>query len=419
MKISLLIIGDEILSGETLDTNAHFISKILNENGFNINQKLTVGDTENEIINGIEFLYQNSDFIITTGGLGPTKDDVTKYALMKYFGGELVVNQEMKTYLTERYQKRGLEVNELTSLQASVPSSAEVLINTVGTAPVMWFNQNNKQLVTLPGVPYEMKYLIENLILPKLLEKFSTAFILHETIRTVAVPESKLAAILNDVEAAIEAAITTENYYKLAYLPELGMVKLRLTGIGKSQTEITANLAKWKKEIDAITAKYIYGFGDESLATAVGKLLMKKSATLGIAESCTGGFLSHLITSATGSSAYYLGSVISYGYEVKTNLLGVQKQTLESHGAVSEETCNEMVSGTLKQLNTTYAIAITGIAGPGGGTPEKPVGTVWIGVGNQTETITKKFLFDRNRTENIQLSAVYALDMLRKFIEVK
>ena len=417
MKVGLLIIGDEILSGETLDTNSQFAAQLLNENGFNLVSRITVGDRENEIIKGLESLLNDAEIVITCGGMGPTKDDITKNTIAAYFGSDMVWNKEVENELKSRYEKTGRVLNELTIQQSLVPEKAEIIMNPVGTAPVFWFNKGEKVVITLPGVPLEMRYIMQNIILDKIKTRFVADFILHETIRTVGIAESAIAGKLKELEEVIEKNCTPDNYFKLAYLPELAMVKLRLTGIGKNQELITRNISLWKSQIEEIVSEFIYGYGDDELAATIGETLKKKKATLSTAESCTGGYIAHLISSIPGSSEYYQGSVITYAYEFKEDLLGVNKETLTRYGAVSEETCREMIAGALKNLNTDYVITTTGIAGPGGGTPEKPVGTVWIGVGNKDRIVTKKFVFNRNRTENIHLFAINALDMLRRMLK--
>ena len=417
MKTALLIIGDEILSGDTLDTNSRFAARLLNENGIHVIRRLTVGDREDEIKEALASLLKDADLVISCGGMGPTKDDVTKKSFASYFGSELIWDKNVEEELKSRYAKAGRVLNELTLAQSLVPEKAEVIINPVGTAPVFWFEENGKAVVTLPGVPSEMRYLMSNIILEKIKKRFTTNVICHETIRTVGAAESMIAGKLKDIEEEIEKTSAENTYYKLAYLPELSMVKLRLTGIGKDEKEIMGNISKWKSEIVSIMEEFIYGYGEEELAEAIGKTLRNKHATLGTVESCTGGYIAHLITSIPGSSDYYHGSIISYANEIKTDLLAVNKNTIESFGAVSEETCRELVAGALKQLKTDYVIATTGIAGPSGGTELKPTGTVWIGVGSREGIITKKFLFNRSRTENIQFFGIMGLDMLRRVLK--
>jgi nicotinamide-nucleotide amidase len=417
MNIALLIIGDEILSGETLDTNARYITQQLNKEGFNVSKKLTVGDRLNEIIDGIKYLFIESDFIITTGGLGPTKDDVTKYAFCEYFQSELVLNNEVLQYLQERYTKAGRELTALNQYQAMVPAKAKTLINPVGTAPVFWFNESGKSLTCLPGVPTEMRYLIENVVLPELKTQYGMSdTIIHQTIQTIGVPESTLAEKISHIESDIEANSNMDTFYKLAYLPELGNVKLRITGRGRDSKAIEEKINGWVSRIQTEINPYIFGYGNQNISEAIGEMLLSKGLTLSTAESCTGGYLAHLITNISGSSAYYNGSIISYANEVKVNNLSVDSQVIDNEGAVSQSVAEMMVKGALKSLNTDIAVSTTGIAGPNGGSDEKPIGTVWIAVGNKEKVVSKKYFFNRNRTDNIHLFAISALDMVRKFI---
>ena len=416
MKTALLIIGDEILNGNTLDTNSNFAAKKLNENGFNITTKITIGDSKEQILDTIADLFNKVDFIITTGGLGPTKDDITKTTLAEYFNCELVSNPEILSYLEERFAKMGRTLNELNKTQALIPTKAEGIINPVGTAPVMWFNHNGKALVTLPGVPKEMQYLIENIVIPKAIETFKVDEIIHSNLYTVGIPESSLAEILAPVDEEIINQ-TSSNYYKLAYLPDFGIVKLRLSGIGKNKEEIQNQLLIWKDKIKTLAGQYIFSEEDKTnLSQIIGNQLIALNKTVSTAESCTGGYLAHLFTQNSGSSQYYYGSVISYDNSVKEHLLNVPIQILDEHGAVSKEVAELMVKGALSKLNTDYAIATTGIAGPDGGSEAKPVGTIWIAVGDKNQIISKSFRFNFTRTQNIHIFAITALDMLRKFI---
>ncbi|MGZ5245250.1 MAG: CinA family nicotinamide mononucleotide deamidase-related protein [Bacteroidia bacterium] len=418
MKAAILVIGDEILGGNTLDTNSHFAAGLLREHNFEVQNILTVADTAQAIKNGLDILFSFADIIISTGGLGPTKDDITKQVITEYFGTQLVFNDEVYENLNQRYAKRGLTVNELTKTQAFVPQSADVIQNPVGTAPVFWMeNKNNgKVLITLPGVPGEMRFLIEGAVLPRLKQRFATGHVVQKAIHTVGVAESALAMKLEDVEARIEAANNPDEFYKLAYLPTLNMVKLQLTARGNDEIQLKNQLNVFVSEIEKRTHEYIFGYDQDVFAAHIGQILLEKKATLSTAESCTGGYLAHQITSVTGSANYYHGSIVSYDNDVKINDLSVKKETLEKYGAVSEETCKEMVEGALKHFGTTYAIATTGIAGPTGDVEGKPIGTVWIGVASEYKMVTKRFQFDRNRLENIHLFAITALDMLRRFV---
>jgi len=416
MKAAILVIGDEILSGNVQDTNSTFAARLLFENNISVAHILAVADTENAIKEGIKYLFERVDIVISSGGLGPTRDDVTKTAIVSYFKTELVFDKVIYDDLTARYTRSGRPLNALNSDQAMVPASAEIIRNDVGTAPIFWMEQEGKVLVTLPGVPSEMRYMFEKILLPRIVERFGSGKISRIFLQVIGIPESDLAMKLVEVENQIEAASNDHEHYKLAYLPSMGTIRLQIIGSGEDSKKIESNINNFKEEILSKAGKYIYAEGDESISTYIGKILREKRATVSTAESCTGGYLAHLITSVSGSSDYYQGSIISYANEVKTKELGVSELTLEKFGAVSEETCREMVTGCLKKFNTTYAIVTTGIAGPNGDTDGKPVGLVWIGVGNKNNMVISSFQFRRNRIENIHLFAVSALDMLRKFV---
>jgi len=416
MKAAILVIGDEILSGNVQDTNSSFAARLLFQNNISLAHILTVADTENAIKQGIEYLFERADFIISSGGLGPTRDDVTKTAIVSYFNTELVFDQSIYDDLTARYARQGKPLNDLNRGQAMVPKSAEIMENKVGTAPIFWMEKEDKVLVTLPGVPSEMRYMFENVLLPRVVERFGSEKIGRITLQVIGIPESDLAIKLVEVENQIEGASNENERYKLAYLPAMGTIRLQIIGSGNDSAKIEAKINDFKEQILSKAGKYIYAEGDDGISTYIGRILREKHATISTAESCTGGYLAHLITSVPGSSDYYQGSIISYANEVKTQELGVSESTLNQFGAVSEETCKEMVSGCLKKFNTTYAVVTTGIAGPTGCTEGKPVGLVWIGVGNKDKMVVQSFQFRRNRVENIHLFAVSALDMLRKFV---
>lgn len=418
MKAAILVIGDEILGGNTLDTNSHFAAGLLREHNFQLMNILAVADNAQAIRTGLDMLFSFADIIISTGGLGPTKDDITKQVVTEYFGTRLVFSNDVYENLNQRYAKRGLTVNELTKTQAFVPESADIIQNPVGTAPVFWLEnqQNGKVLITLPGVPGEMRFLIESAVLPRLKQRFNTGHVIQKAINTVGIAESSLAMKLEEVEAKIEAANNPDEFYKLAYLPTLNMVKLQLTARGNDEIQLKNQLDVFAEEIEKRAHEHIFGYDQDVFAAHIGQILLDRKATLSTAESCTGGYLAHQITSVTGSANYYHGSVVSYDNKVKMKDLGVKEETLEKYGAVSEETCKEMVEGALKHFGTTYAISTTGIAGPTGDVEGKPIGTVWIGVASEYKMVTKRFQFDRNRLENIHLFAITALDLLRRFV---
>lgn len=416
MRAALLIIGDEILSGDTLDTNSQFAAALLNSSGFELIHTLSAGDRPEDIRRALDYLFAQADLVISTGGLGPTQDDVTKQVLAEYFHTRLVFSQDVYTHLENWLAGRGVGVNVLNRQQAMVPASARVMNNPVGTAPVFWFEKEGKTLICLPGVPQEMRHILKNIILPQLVVQFDSMPAVQLTINTSGIPESDLAMRIAEVEDQIRRKSSVDTYYKLAYLPGLGGVRLQLTGRGKQQDDIRTALEGFQQDIVSHIGEYVFGYGDTSLQEAVGQMLRDANATVATAESCTGGYLAHLLTSIAGSSAYYIGSVISYANEVKMQELGVREETLRQHGAVSEETLREMLSGALAKFGTTYAMATTGIAGPGGAVDGKPAGTVWIGVAGKEGMVCRQYRFNRSRIDNIHLFAVTALDMLRRYM---
>ena len=409
----IISIGDELLYGQTLDTNAHWISHKLDEYNIKVFQRTTIGDDADQILNAFATAAERVDIVLITGGLGPTKDDLTKPLLAKYFGVGMVHHEEVLRDITLLFAKASREVAALNAQQAELPANCEKITNPMGTAPGMWFYENNTVFVAMPGVPYEMKSIMTQSILPKLHEMFSKGVLHHHIIKTIGITESSLSDLIEDWE------VNLPKHIKLAYLPTKGQVKLRLTGSGD-------DLNILKQEIDALQmaimpkiAKYVYGFGADSLEGVIGQLLNKNNLTLATAESCTGGYLAHMITSVPGSSRYFKGSVIAYSNEVKTAQLGVSTEDLKQQGAVSEKVAKELAEGVRKALNTDIAIATTGIAGPDGGTIEKPVGTVWIAYSDKHKTLAKKFNFSRDRTFIVHWSALAALNMIRLNVGVK
>ena len=409
----IISIGDELLYGQTLDTNAHWISHKLDEYNIKVFQRTTIGDDADQILNAFATAAERVDIVLITGGLGPTKDDLTKSLLAEYFGVGMVRHEEVLRDITLLFAKASREVTALNAQQADLPANCQKITNPVGTAPGMWFYENNTVFVAMPGVPYEMKSIMTQGILPKLHEMFSKGVLHHHIIKTIGITESSLSDLIEDWE------VNLPNHIKLAYLPTKGQVKLRMTGSGD-------NLNTLKQEIDALKmaimpkiAKYVYGFGTDSLEGVIGQLLNNNNLTLATAESCTGGYLAHMITSVPGSSRYFKGSVIAYSNEVKIAQLGVSTEDLKQQGAVSEEVAKAMAEGVKKELNADIAIATTGIAGPDGGTAEKPVGTVWIAYSDKHKTLAKKFNFSRDRTFIVHWSALAALNMIRLNVGVK
>ncbi|HRK25828.1 MAG TPA: competence/damage-inducible protein A [Chitinophagales bacterium] len=411
MQCTIITIGDEILIGQTIDTNSAWMAQQLNFIGIKVFEILSVSDDSAHITNALNRAMQTSQIILTTGGLGPTKDDITKNTLARYFNAELVfvdtVWQDIAAFLT----KRGLTALDSFKTMAYLPANCEVIKNQQGTAAAMWFNEQGKILVSMPGVPHEMKDFMSRIVLPRLQNELQLPAIVHKTIMCVGIGESFIAEKIKSVEDSLPSHI------KLAYLPNYGVVKLRLSGTGAHTKQITEEVNHWTAEIDHILRpKYAYGYDEEDLTEAIGKLLMERNAMLVTAESCTGGLIAHQITAIAGSSRYYKGGVVVYSNELKQALLGVSPNTLLQHGAVSEETVRQMAQGALARMEAQYAVAVSGIAGPGGGSPDKPVGTVWIAVASATEVRTKKLQLARNRSINIELSANLALAELRKLI---
>ena len=409
----IISIGDELLYGQTLDTNAHWISHKLDEYNIKVFQRTTIGDDADQILNAFATAAERVDIVLITGGLGPTKDDLTKPLLAKYFGVGMVHHEEVLRDITLLFAKASREVTALNAQQADLPANCEKITNPVGTAPGMWFYENNTVFVAMPGVPYEMKSIMTQGILPKLHEMFSKGVLHHHIIKTIGITESSLSDLIEDWE------VNLPKHIKLAYLPTKGQVKLRMTGSGDDLNTLKQEIDTLQMAIMPKIAKYVYGFGADSLEGVIGQLLNKNNLTLATAESCTGGYLAHMITSVPGSSRYFKGSVIAYSNEVKIAQLGVSAEDLKQQGAVSEEVAKAMAEGVRKELNADIAIATTGIAGPDGGTVEKPVGTVWIAYSDKYKTLAKKFNFSRDRTFIVHWSALAALNMIRLNVGVK
>ncbi|MBN4051974.1 competence/damage-inducible protein A [Cytophagaceae bacterium AH-315-L13] len=410
MDAEIITIGDEILIGQVIDTNSAWIAQKLNAIGINLVQISSISDKNKDIIVALDHAKERADIVIITGGLGPTKDDITKETLCEYFETELKLNEEVLKNVENYFESKGLQTTKINRDQALLPASCKPLKNNFGTAQGMWFEKNGKVFVSLPGVPYEMKFIMEDSVIPMLSAKINTGNILHKSIMTTGIGESFIAEKLSEVESNLPENI------KLAYLPKPGIVRLRLSGTGNDKSSLETSLNNCSQEIENILSKYVYGYDDEKLEEVIGKLLNERKETISTAESCTGGYISHLITSIPGSSNYYKGSAVVYSNDIKEKILSVNNETLKKHGAVSEQTVIEMAKSVRDQFNTTYSIACSGIAGPDGGTEEKPVGTVWTAVATPKEIITKKFLFESNRERNIEKTAIACLNLLRKFI---
>ncbi len=410
MNAIVLTIGDEILIGQVIDTNSAWIGNTFNEIGINILEILSVGDELNAIKDAIDYAMLKADLIVLTGGLGPTKDDITKTAISQYFGVGMVFSQLTYENIEKIYEKFGRTMTPALSEQCYMPANAVLLNNSLGTAPGMLIEHNSKMLVSLPGVPYEMKTIITEELLPILAKKPSEIKILHKTIMTAGEGETVIAdKILPYLE-------TMPDYIKLAYLPSLGSVRLRLTGKHVDRNQLTTDLDKYANIITEKLGDIIYSTEDRSLEQMLWYLFTHKGLTLSAAESCTGGFFSHKITSIAGSSQYFIGSVVTYSNELKKQLLGVKEETLQIHGAVSEETVKEMASGLLKLTKTSIGVAVSGIAGPGGGSPDKPVGTIWMAISNGDKVITYKINASKDRSKNIEYATTVLMNKLRLFV---
>lgn len=410
MKAEIITIGDELLIGQTIDTNSAWIGAELSLAGFDVHRKTSVHDRRSDILKVLSETAGESDVVIITGGLGPTSDDITKQTLCEFFNTRLVMNNEVLAMVEDMMSRRNFPMNENNRRQAEVPESCTVLTNAAGTAPGMWFEKDRTIFISIPGVPFEMKHIMNQHVLPALKKRFTTQTIIHRNIMTYGTPEARLAEILTSFEAGLPDSV------KLAYLPSSGIIKLRLTGTGNDRLQISEAIEEQVKKLYSIIPELIYGENEESLEMVIGKLLREKKKTLCTAESCTGGNIAHMITSVPGSSQYFTGSVIAYANEIKTQVLGVNGKIIEKEGAVSENVVRLMAEGARKLMKTDYSVATSGIAGPDGGTEEKPVGTLWIAVASGSGTVAEKHTFTTERTANILRFSIVALNLLRKQI---
>ena len=408
MKVSVITIGDEILIGQIVDTNSAWIAKRLNEVGLELSKIYSISDTETAILRTLSRAKEFSDIVIITGGLGPTNDDITKHTLAKYFDDKLVRNQEVLLHIKELFKKFGVEkINKLNEKQADLPSKCRVLFNKLGTASGMWFEKDKKHFISLPGVPHEMKFLMSTYVLPELQSRFSQAVIVHKTILTQGVPESILADIIYTWEQELPSSV------KLAYLPSEGRVRLRLSTRGTDEEALNLAVDQQIEKLQGIIPKLIFGEENDTLEQRVGQELMRLKANVASAESCTGGYVAHLLTQVDGSSAYYKGSVLAYDNSIKESLLGVQSKTIKHFGVVSKQVVEEMALGVQKIMNVDYAIATSGIAGPTGGTEETPVGTIWTAVASPNGVQAVKYQMGTERLWNIKRSSsAVLLDLL-------
>lgn len=402
MNAIIITIGDEILMGQILDTNSQYIARRLTEIGVEVIEELSIPDKRDEIYDSVDYAMQEADLILVTGGLGPTKDDVTKKVLAEYFGSRLVFNPQAMEWLEELLRNRNLPMNENNKSQAYLPDNCRVLRNFKGTASGMWFERGWKSLISMPGVPFEMEHLMDKYVIPDLKARYPHLQLEYRMLKVYDVPESQLAQHLENWEDALKDGI------KLAYLPSPGMVRLRVTAKGEAVKHLDETYESLKKELAGMR----YTEGEDALEKQFGQILRKKGVTVATAESCTGGEIARMITSVPGSSAYYKGSVVSYANEVKINVLGVNAGDIEREGAVSETVVLQMAEGVRKLMGTDYAVSTSGVAGPDGGTADKPVGTVWIGVATPQGSFAKKFVFSFTRERNIAKAAAKALELL-------
>jgi len=410
MRAAIITIGDELLIGQTVDTNSAWMGAELNKAGFDVYRMTSVHDKREDIIMALDETSGITDVVLITGGLGPTSDDITKKTLSEFFNTRLVINQDVLHMIETRMSRRNLLMNENNRKQAEVPESCMVLPNTAGTAPGMWFEKDGTIFVSMPGVPYEMKYIMTEHVLPELNKRFTSQVIINRNIMTYGTFEAKLAEILTGFEDELPESI------KLAYLPASGIIKLRLTATGKDPDKLVDIVDEQVKKLYGIIPEFIFSENEESLEMVIGKLLKSKRKTVSTAESCTGGLIANMITSVPGSSYYYKGSVIAYSNSVKTGLLGVKEDILELYGAVSEQVVIDMAGRARELFGTDYALAISGIAGPDGGTDDKPVGTVWIAVASDEGISAEKHLFGNERLMNMKRFSIAALNQLRKQI---
>ena len=406
MECEIITIGDEILIGQIVDTNSAWMAVALNEIGVSVKQISSVSDEATHITTALEEAKTRAQIILITGGLGPTKDDITKTTLQHYLGGEMVFNDAQFLEIERIFKSYGREVTAINRKQAEVPSTCTCLVNRNGTAPGMWFDTGSHIIVSMPGVPYEMKGLMQAEVLPRLKQRLVLPAIVHRTFRTQGVGESMLAEWISAWEDALP------KHMKLAYLPSPGEVKLRITAKGADVSVLEQEVANQSVELYTLIGKHIYAEGDTRIEQVVHEQLLKNGKSLSLAESCTGGTIASLLTALPGASKYFTGSLVAYSNKVKVNSLGVSTHTLKNHGAVSEQTVIEMALGACKLFKTDYAVAVSGIAGPDGGSEEKPVGTVWIAVAGPTGEQSRKFRFSTSRERNIRMASLAALKML-------
>ncbi len=407
MNIILINIGDELLIGQVVNTNASWMSAYLNEHGMAVCKVLTVADDESEILSSLATSLEEAETVIVTGGLGPTKDDITKAAFCRFFNTELQLHEPSLRAVETYFASRGYTLSDTNRHQAELPACCEPLNNRWGTAPGMWFNHNGRVVVSLPGVPFEMRGLMREEVVPRLQKHFSVEQILHKNVLTFGIGESYLSDKIEDWELALPANV------RLAYLPADGIVRLRLSAHGDDMATLKEILDDEIEKLRALIGEYIFGYDDDTLEQVVGRLLAERGQTLSTVESCTGGLIAHKLTSVAGASAYYKGGVVAYANEAKEQFVGVHHETLAEHGAVSRATAEQMAVGCRKRFATDFAVATTGIAGPSGGTAEKPVGTVWIAIADKNGVEAQCFQLGNDRQRTVVRAANQALRWLQ------
>jgi len=410
MKAEIITIGDEILIGQIIDTNSAWMGQQLNLHGIEVYQVTSVHDDHGHILNAFQDAETRADIVLITGGLGPTKDDITKKCLCEYFKTELTFYPEVFEHVKSLLSSRNVVINQLNRDQALLPSDCTVLHNSAGTASGMWFERNNTIFISMPGVPFEMEAIMTEEVFPRLMKLGITKSIVHKTVLTIGLPESMLAEKIEQWESSLP------EFIKLAYLPSPLMVRLRLSAYGNDEAFLKAEIEKQVNDLNSIIPDHIFGYDQDNLALVIGKMLVQYSKSVAVAESCTGGNIAHYFTSNAGSSAYFKGGIVAYSNDVKTKLLNVAPDLIKKFGAVSQEVAEAMALGARNALDSDYSLATTGIAGPDGGTEEKPVGTVWIAVAGPSGVKSKLYVFKHNRERNIIRTSQNALNMLGMFI---
>ena len=408
MLVEIITIGDEILIGQIVDTNSAWMAQALNTIGVKVKQITSVSDNREHILAALNEASKRAHLVLITGGLGPTKDDITKATLCDYFGGGLIFSDLQYAQVEKLFRSFGREVTEINRKQAEIPERCELIVNYNGTAPGMWFEKDGIYYMSMPGVPYEMKAMMETQVIPKIRDAFSLPVIVHRTFLTQGIGESVLSEMITDWEDALP------NHMKLAYLPSPGMVRLRISAHGENEMHVSAEIEEQAKELYKHIGNYIYGEGEETLEAIILNILKKDKKTLSLAESCTGGNISHLLTSIPGASDAFVGGAVVYTNTMKVDVLGVLPQTITDYGVVSEEVVREMAKGAIQKFNSDFAIAVSGVAGPGADKDGNPVGSVWIAIAGKDFTEAKKFQFSTNRERNITMSSYAALNYLRK-----